>query len=79
MVFKTLLLAIGLWEALKPREMVDFWMRVAAKGDQDVELRPWVYSVARLEGIVIVLWSLSRLLRRSDDDAVEVVEVVESA
>lgn len=74
MVFKALLLAVGLLEVLKPRELVDFWMGVAAKGDQEVELHGWVYTVARLEGVVILLWTLSRVLRRSSADPVEVVE-----
>ncbi|MFC7137936.1 hypothetical protein ACFQRB_18785 [Halobaculum litoreum] len=74
MVFRTLLLALGVWEALKPRQMVDFWMGIAAKGDQDVELRSWVYTLARLEGVVIVAWTLSRSLRRRSRDPVEVVE-----
>ncbi|MFC7068541.1 hypothetical protein [Halobaculum lipolyticum] len=74
MVFKTLLLAVGLLEVLKPRALVDFWMGVAAKGDQEIELRGWVYTVARLEGVVILLWTLSRLRRRSSPEPVEVVE-----
>ncbi|MBV0924149.1 hypothetical protein KTS45_08010 [Halomicroarcula limicola] len=59
MAFRLLLLVIGLVELLAPKQMVDFWMGLASK-DDDVELRPWVYSVARLEGAVIVLWLLKR-------------------
>ncbi|WP_135305316.1 hypothetical protein [Haloarcula amylovorans] len=59
MAFRLLLLVTGLVELLAPKKMVDFWMGVAAK-DDDVELRPWVYSVARLEGAIIVLWLLKR-------------------
>ncbi|MBX0295356.1 hypothetical protein [Haloarcula nitratireducens] len=59
MAFRLLLLVIGLVELLAPKKMVDFWMGLASK-DDDVELRPWVYSVARLEGAVIVLWVLKR-------------------
>ncbi|QIO21768.1 hypothetical protein [Haloarcula sp. JP-L23] len=59
MVLRLLLLAVGLLELAAPRKMVDFWMDLAAE-DGDVELKPWVYSVARIEGAVIVLWVLLR-------------------
>jgi hypothetical protein len=62
MVVRLTLLAIGLLEALYPRRMVDFWMNLAAE-DGDVQLRPWVYRIARLEGIIIVLWVLARRAR----------------
>lgn len=67
MVLKPLLLGIGVVEALLPRRMVDFWMGVAAADDQEVELRPWVYTVARIEGVVIVLWVLSTWVRGRRD------------
>jgi len=60
MVFRPLLFVVGLVELLAPRRMVDFWMDLAVTPDSDVELRPWVYTVARLEGLIIVLWALSR-------------------
>ena len=56
MLLRAALGALGLAEIVWPRRTVDFWMGVAAKGDQDVELRPWVYSMARLEGVLILLW-----------------------
>lgn len=69
MVVRLALLAIGLLEALYPRRMVDFWMNLAAE-DGDVQLRPWVYRIARLEGIIIVLWVLARRVRggRAEQD-----------
>jgi hypothetical protein len=60
MVTRLALLVIGVLEALFPRRMVDFWMRRAAKGGEDVALEEWVYTIARVEGIVIVLWVLAR-------------------
>lgn len=63
MVLRLLLLAFGIVEALLPKRTVDFWMGVAAADDQEIELRPWVYTVARIEGIVIVSWVLSKWLR----------------
>lgn len=58
MLLRFALGALGIAELLWPRRTVDFWMGLAAAGDQDVELRPWVYTVARIEGILILLWVL---------------------
>lgn len=65
MALRLLLLALGLVELLAPRKVVDFWMKRATT-ESDVELRPWVYTAARLEGLVIVLWVLAA--RRGGDD-----------
>ncbi|GGL69235.1 hypothetical protein [Halocalculus aciditolerans] len=67
MVLRSALLAIGVLELLRPKKLVDFWMRLAAKGGQDVELRSWVYAAARLEGLCILLWLF--LQRSAGDDA----------
>ncbi|WP_256296133.1 hypothetical protein [Haloarchaeobius salinus] len=70
MLLRTFLALVGLAELLAPRRFVDFWMRLATKSD-DVEPRRWVYTVARLEGLVILLW----LLTRGDDEPGEAVAV----
>lgn len=59
------LLILGFVELLWPRQLVDFWMNVATRGGDDVELRSWVYTVARLEGVVFLLWALRP---RTDDE-----------
>lgn len=58
MLLRIVLLATAVLEVLVPRQLVDFWMNLAA--ENDVELRPWVYTIARVEGVVILLWLLSR-------------------
>jgi len=58
MAIRVLLLALGLAELLAPEKVVDFWMELATT-ESDVELRSWVYTVARLEGLIIVLWVLA--------------------
>lgn len=55
--------ALGLAELLRPRETVDFWMGLATEDGEAVELRPWVYTVARVEGLLILLWVLASLGR----------------
>lgn len=63
MLLRLALAALGVAEVAWPRRIVDFWMNLAAKGDQDVELRSWVYTVARVEGVLILLWVVYGLRR----------------
>lgn len=63
MLLRTALAALGVAELLRPRTVVDFWMRLAVEEGAETELRPWVYAVARVEGLLILLW----VLRRSRD------------
>ncbi|WP_424016932.1 hypothetical protein ACOZ4N_13735 [Halorientalis pallida] len=58
---------LGLAELLAPRKVVDFWMDLAVTDDSEVELRPWVYTAARIEGILILLWVVSRRGGDADD------------
>lgn len=59
MALRLLLALLGLLEVAFPKPLVDFWMNIAAE-DDDVELRPWVYTAARIEGVVILLYVLWR-------------------
>jgi len=61
MVLWTVLLVLGIVELLAPRRLVDFWMGVAVTDESEVDLRPWVYTAARIEGVFIVLWALRRV------------------
>ncbi|MFU1779904.1 hypothetical protein ACM16X_00850 [Haloarcula japonica] len=65
MVLRLALLALGVLELLRPRKVVDFWMGLATTGGDEINLRPWVYSAARVEGALLVLWVLRR--RRSGE------------
>jgi len=60
MVLRIALAAFGLVEMLLPRPVVDFWMRLAVTPESDAELRPWVYTAARVEGLLILLWAVTR-------------------
>jgi len=59
MLLRIAALVLGVLELLRPRGVVDFWMHLATDED-DVSLRPWVYTAARIEGVVLVLWALRR-------------------
>ncbi|SFG59223.1 hypothetical protein SAMN04488063_2520 [Halopelagius inordinatus] len=60
MALRTILLLLGVVELLAPKQIVDFWMDVATESGSDVELRPWVYTAARVEGVAFVVWALRR-------------------
>lgn len=61
MLGRLVLVAIAVVELLFPRQLVDFWMDLASERDEGVELRPWVYTVTRVEGLAILVWVLSRV------------------
>ncbi|AXG07198.1 hypothetical protein DU500_12630 [Haloplanus rubicundus] len=58
MLLRLAAFVLGLLELLRPRSVVDFWMNLATS--DDVSLRPWVYTAARIEGVFLVLWALRR-------------------
>ena len=60
MVLRLALMVLGVLELLRPRKVVDFWMGLATTDDDEIDLRPWVYSAARVEGALLVLWVLRR-------------------
>lgn len=51
-------LALGLAEAFRPRRLVDVWLNLATEGDATP--RRWVYTAARIEGLLLVLWAVRR-------------------
>jgi hypothetical protein len=67
MLLRIAALVLGLLELLRPRSVVDFWMNLATS-DDEVSLRPWVYTAARIEGVFLVLWALRRSRSRSSAD-----------
>lgn len=71
MAGKLLLAALGVLELLFPRRVVDFWMRLAT--DDEGDLREWVYTAARIEGVLVLLWLGKRAVRscRRDDGTAE--------
>jgi len=75
MVLRTLLGLFGVVEFVFTRRLVDGAMAWASAEPDPVELEPWVYTVARLEGLVFMVWGLrawrgaSRLARRGREAA----------
>jgi len=59
---------LGLAELLVPRKVVDFGMDLAVTEDSEIELRPWVYTAARVEGLLILLWVFARARGDESDE-----------
>ncbi|MFB6160989.1 MAG: hypothetical protein ABEJ61_07405 [Haloferacaceae archaeon] len=68
MLLRTALAVVGVAELLRPRQVVDYWMGLATTRDSEAELRPWVYTAARVEGLLILLWLLRRGGGAADGD-----------
>ena len=60
MALRTIALVVGIAEALAPRPVVDFWLSLAVDSESSVDAREWVYTAARIEGLLLVLWALTR-------------------
>jgi len=58
MLLRLVAVVVALFELLAPRRTVDLWMSLATADGEDVELRPWVYTAARVEGAALLLWAL---------------------
>lgn len=63
MLSRLLAVVFGAVEFARPRSFVDYWMGLAVEDPGAVEIRPWVYTAARLEGALLVLWGLAGLAR----------------
>ncbi len=67
MVLRIILAAFGLVELLVPETLVRFMMDVTTTGETDYEIKPWVYKLARLEGLVFVLIAVRLTKNRGED------------
>jgi len=67
MILRIVLAVFGIVELLFPRKVVDYMMDVSTTTETTYELKPWVYSLARLEGLVFVLVAFWLGKNRDDD------------
>ena len=67
MILRIVLAVFGIVELLFPRKVVDYMMDVSTTGETTYELKPWVYGLARLEGLVFVLVAFWLGKNRDDD------------
>lgn len=55
MVIRILLALFGVIELVFPKQVIDYLMDVTTAGEPTYEFEPWVYRLARLEGLAFVL------------------------
>jgi len=58
MALRIVLAGFGVLEFLFPRQVIDYLMAVTTTGEPTYEFEPWVYTLARLEGLVLVFLAL---------------------
>jgi hypothetical protein len=60
-MLRTLAALLGLLELLFPKQLVDFGTRLAYETPDEIDVKPWVYTAARVEGFVLILFALGKL------------------
>ena len=58
MILRIILAVFGFIELLFPRKVVQYMMDVTTTGETRYEFKSWVYKLARLEGLSLVLIAL---------------------
>jgi hypothetical protein len=68
-MLRVLVGVLGLLEFLFPRTVIAVSTRLAYRAPEEFEVKPWVVTMARLEGLVLVLLALRGCRRgaRSND------------
>ena len=67
MALRIVLAVFGVIELLFPRQVIDYMMAVTTTGEPTYEFEPWVYKLARLEGLLLVLVALRWGKNRQED------------
>lgn len=67
MVIRIVLAVLGVLELLFPRRLTDYVMDVTTVGETTYEYKPWVYNLARLEGLVFILIAVRWGKNRDED------------
>jgi hypothetical protein len=68
MLIRIVLAVFGVLELFFPRQLIDYMMDVTTTRETTYEFKPWVYKVARLEGLAFVLIAV-RLGKNRDEDS----------
>ena len=62
------LAALGLVELLFPKRVVDAATRLAYESPDAFEVKPWVVTAARIEGLLILLYVARRRFRAREQE-----------
>ncbi|SEO22385.1 hypothetical protein SAMN04487948_101186 [Halogranum amylolyticum] len=71
-MLRTLAALLGLVELLFPKQVVDVVTRLAYETPDEFEVKPWVYTAARVEGLVFLLLATGKLGSCADTDGDDV-------
>ena len=66
-MLRLLFAALGLLEAAFPKRIIDAGTRLAYESPDEFEVKPWVVTAARVEGLLVALFAL-RGCRSGDAD-----------
>lgn len=58
MILRAVAAIFGIIEMFYPKAVTEIAMALTTKGDPEYEFKPWVYTLARVEGFVIVVCAL---------------------
>jgi hypothetical protein len=58
MSIRAILVLVGVIEVIMPERVANYAMKLSTKGNPEYEFKSWVYMLARLEGLVIVVLAL---------------------
>lgn len=67
MLIRIALAVFGVLELFFPRQLIDYIMDVTTTGETTYEFKPWVYKVARLEGLALILIAVRLDKNRGED------------
>lgn len=67
MMFRILLAVFGIIELVFPKQVIEYMMEVTTTDDPTYEFKPWVYKLARLEGLSFVLLAFWMGKNRTED------------
>ena len=68
MLLRTIVALVGFIELVAPRRFAQFWVRLTCKDPEDVELRRWVVTSIRLEGVALLGWAIWQHTNAMEDE-----------
>lgn len=58
MAWKAVAAIVGLIELLAPKQVANFWLATCCKNSEEIELRSWIGTAVRIEGLMLLGWAL---------------------
>lgn len=58
MILRSIIGLVGAIQLLAPRRVTRFWLARCCRNPEEIEVKPWVLALVRLEGLVLIGWVL---------------------